>query len=147
MRLQSFVFIILLNLCACANKTTSDTLETLFEVDLAFSKLSEENGMQEAFLSYIDENGVILRRNSMPIVGRSTLSDLYEESGPFQGTLTWKPLDGQISDGGDLGFTYGTYTIKLPDTVRFGTYVSIWKKNEKGEWKFVLDTGNQGLGK
>jgi ketosteroid isomerase-like protein len=26
-----------------------------------------------------------------------------------------------------------------------GTYVSIWKKDQFGNWKFVLDTGNEGL--
>jgi ketosteroid isomerase-like protein len=26
-----------------------------------------------------------------------------------------------------------------------GTYCTIWEKNDKGEWRFVLDTGNQGL--
>lgn len=26
-----------------------------------------------------------------------------------------------------------------------GTYVSVWKKDNKGEWKFVLDSGNEGL--
>jgi ketosteroid isomerase-like protein len=30
---------------------------------------------------------------------------------------------------------------------REGTYVTIWKKGQNGNWKFVLDTGNQGLGK
>jgi hypothetical protein len=29
--------------------------------------------------------------------------------------------------------------------VRKGTYVSIWKKDENGNWKWVLDTGNPGL--
>ena len=27
-----------------------------------------------------------------------------------------------------------------------GTYVSIWKKDESGNWKYILDSGNQGTG-
>jgi ketosteroid isomerase-like protein len=27
-----------------------------------------------------------------------------------------------------------------------GTYVTIWRKQKDGKWKFVLDTGNQGVG-
>jgi ketosteroid isomerase-like protein len=26
-----------------------------------------------------------------------------------------------------------------------GTYTTFWKKDKKGKWKFVLDTGNDGL--
>ena len=32
------------------------------------------------------------------------------------------------------------------EVTREGTYVTIWKKDADGNWKFVLDTGNQGLG-
>jgi ketosteroid isomerase-like protein len=32
------------------------------------------------------------------------------------------------------------------DTVIYGTYTSIWKKEKNGKWKFVLDTGNEGIG-
>lgn len=146
--MRSFFVVVVIMLCllSCTSKTSSDTLKTLFEVDLEFSKLSEEKGMQEAFLSYIDEEGVILRENSMPIKGRSTLSEIYKNSGPTKGILTWEPVDGLISTSGDLGYTYGTYTMQMKDTSMYGTYVSIWKKNENGDWKFVLDTGNQGLG-
>ena len=48
---------------------------------------------------------------------------------------------------GDLGYTYGTFNAELKQTgqVNRGSYVSIWIR-EKGRWKWVLDTGNQGLG-
>ncbi|HQB79140.1 MAG TPA: hypothetical protein PLJ52_12430 [Tenuifilaceae bacterium] len=28
-----------------------------------------------------------------------------------------------------------------------GTYVTIWKQNANGYWRFVLDSGNSGLSK
>jgi ketosteroid isomerase-like protein len=34
----------------------------------------------------------------------------------------------------------------LKDTVLRGTYVSVWKKQKDGKWKFMLDTGNEGIG-
>jgi ketosteroid isomerase-like protein len=36
--------------------------------------------------------------------------------------------------------------MKDKDTTIFGTYTSIWKKQSDGTWKFVLDTGNEGVG-
>jgi ketosteroid isomerase-like protein len=48
---------------------------------------------------------------------------------------------------GDLGYTYELFTVTAKDTTMQGTYVSIWKKQKDGNWKFVLDTGNPGGGK
>jgi ketosteroid isomerase-like protein len=31
------------------------------------------------------------------------------------------------------------------DTFFAGTYVSIWKKQPDGKWKFILDSGNEGI--
>ena len=63
--------------------------------------------------------------------------------------LIWKPLNVFISESADLAYTYGTYTltIKNDTSETKGTYVSIWKKQENGTWKWVLDTGNEGLEK
>jgi hypothetical protein len=45
-----------------------------------------------------------------------------------------------------LGYTYGNYQLKMDTLIEKGTYVSIWKKDENGHWKYVLDSGNQGTG-
>jgi ketosteroid isomerase-like protein len=65
--------------------------------------------------------------------------------------LSWEPLFADISKSNDLGYTYGVYKVQMDSpegsTVdKEGTYVTIWKKDKNGDWKFVLDTGNQGLG-
>ena len=62
--------------------------------------------------------------------------------------MTWEPKDGVIARSGELGYTYGVYAMRpsLKDTVIYGTYVSIWKKEKGGKWKYVLDSGNEGIG-
>jgi ketosteroid isomerase-like protein len=60
-------------------------------------------------------------------------------------TLSWQPMNAEISKSGDLGFTYGVYELSIKDSVYKGTYVSIWKKQNDGSWKFVLDSGNEGI--
>jgi ketosteroid isomerase-like protein len=61
--------------------------------------------------------------------------------------MTWEPSGGNVAKSGDLGYTYGVYSLKPKnkDTVFYGTYVSVWKKQEDGKWKFVLETGNEGI--
>lgn len=41
--------------------------------------------------------------------------------------------------------TRGIEVAQTENALLRGTYVTIWEKTD-GIWKFVLDTGNQGLG-
>jgi ketosteroid isomerase-like protein len=61
--------------------------------------------------------------------------------------LSWEPMYEKISAGGDLGYTYGIHSTleKATGSVTRGTYVTIWLRQPDGSWKFVLDTGTQGL--
>ena len=63
-------------------------------------------------------------------------------------TMTWEPRNAVVAQSGELGYTYGVYALRpsVKDTVIYGTYVSIWKKEKDGTWKFVLDSGNEGIG-
>jgi ketosteroid isomerase-like protein len=139
-------FLVIVFLISCTKPiNTKEIKNELLETDLQFSKLSAEKGRNEAFLQYIDSTAVLLRTNSEPIVGKENVIKLFEKEDDTGYTLTWKPLNAEVSVSGDLGFTYGIYELKVDSLIEKGTYTSIWKKNKKGEWKFVLDTGNKGL--
>ena len=143
--------IVLLLLGSCENKKESKppvaNKKELMEVDRAFSRLSEEKGMKNAFIEYIDSNGVLLRPNEMPILGANAI-DFLIQLNDSDFTLTWEPNNAGIAISGDLGYTYGIYAMKprSKDTTIYGTYTSIWKKQKDGKWKFVLDSGNEGIG-
>ena len=118
--------------------------EEIIKADEAFSNMSRKQGMKKAFLEYIDDDGILLRPNHPPIIGADAI-DFLSQANDTSYTLTWKPHAAEASSSGDLGFTYGVYSLMLPDTILSGTYVSIWKKQIDGRWKFVLDTGNEGI--
>jgi ketosteroid isomerase-like protein len=136
---------------SCNNKkasvqTASDQKE-LIEVDRAFSKMSEEKGMKNAFIEYIDSNGVLLRPGEMPIIGANAIDYLIQLNDTGY-KLAWQPNGSTISASGDLGYTFGIYAMKLNsnDSTLYGTYTTIWKRQKDGKWKFVLDSGNEGIG-
>lgn len=119
------------------------------QADIDFSDHSKQNGVKAAFLEYAHNDAVLLRPYMMPIVGFAEVKKFMEE-GDTNFELTWAPLYSDASISGELGYTYGTYSLKFKDESgtqqeRKGTYVSIWKKDETGKWKYVLDTGNPGL--
>lgn len=116
----------------------------VLKADSAFSSLSKKVGMKRAFIEYIDDEGVLLRPNHIPIIGANAI-DFLSEVNDSSYSLTWVPSGGEISASGDLGYTYGIYNLTMKDTVLNGTYVSVWKKQKDGKWKFVLDSGNPGI--
>jgi ketosteroid isomerase-like protein len=109
--------------------------------------MSVKEGMFKAFLFYIAEDGVILRNNSFPSKGKETLTERFSGKSDITFILSWEPLFEKISESGDLGYTYGIHsnTDKQTGEITKGTYITIWQKQGYGNWKFVLDTGTQGL--
>lgn len=140
-----FAGFILFLLIACNKQMNVDTNKELIMVDSAFSALCKEKGMNHAFLYYVAEDGVMLRPNSMPVIGKNKIVDLFQNN-DSNIEFSWHPLYAMVAKSGELGYTYGTYKIDTGNSKQKGTYVSVWKKNKNGEWKFVLDSGNEGLG-
>lgn len=119
----------------------------MMDADRRFSKMSAEKGMKAAFIEYLDSNGVLLRPGHLPIAGADAVDFLIQQNDTDY-SMTWEPRNGVIAKSGELGYTYGIYALRpsAKDTVIYGTYVSIWKKEKGGTWKYVLDSGNEGIG-
>ena len=142
---KTTLIILVLLLFGCNKPMSLDMNKELIAADKAFSALSKEEGMNHAFLSYVAEDGVMLSPNKMPVVGKNKIEALFQ-SDDSKLVFTWNPLHADVAKSGDLGYTYGTYEILEGASIQKGTYVSVWKKDATGEWKFVLDSGNEGLG-
>ena len=143
-----FVFIIIfIAILSCAKNNINHSTGILLKTDREFSAMSIQEGMFKAFLYYIADDGVILRNNSYPEEGKETLEEWFAGKSDTSFTLSWEPVFEKISGSGDLGYTYGIHTTtdKATGEVEKGTYITIWQKQDNGNWKFVLDTGTQGL--
>lgn len=139
--LFSMVFI------SCNWQTQSSNMNTSDDVlnaDIAFSDMSRQVGMKKAFLQYIDNEGTLLRPGHPPLIGADAI-DFISALSDTAYTLSWSPMHADIAKSGDLGYTYGTYQLKLKDSIIKGTYVNIWKKENNGEWKFILNSDNPDL--
>jgi ketosteroid isomerase-like protein len=147
-----FSVIVLLMLVCCKNSKKEKLPPGAFEkmelmdADRAFSAMSEAKGMKAAFIDFLDSNGVLLRPNHLPIAGADAIDFLIQQNDSDY-TLTWEPRNGAVAKSGELGYTYGIYSLRpsIKDTVIYGTYVSIWKKDKDGTWKYILDSGNEGI--
>lgn len=121
-----------------------NALSALQQADVDFSNLSRDSGMRRAFLTYMDDEAVLLRPGRYPIIGADAV-DLISSINDSSFTLTWRPDGADIAQSGDMGYTYGVYNMQIGDSAHKGTYVTVWKKDLDGNWKFCLDSGNEGL--
>lgn len=62
--------------------------------------------------------------------------------------LVWVPMMIDVSDDGTLGYTWGKYEFTPPPAAdgtqppsNVGIYLTIWKRQADGSWKFVYDGG------
>ncbi|MDF1547648.1 MAG: hypothetical protein P1P88_07485 [Bacteroidales bacterium] len=147
MKTKIIILIYATLLFSCKQNKQEQIVNELLNVDKEFSALSVEKGKNHAFLTYMHKDVTILENKSMPIEGKETVAKMYENEPDSDYTLKWKPLRATAAASGDLGYTYGMWMYSTSDTSLLGTYITIWKKNEQGAWKFILDTGNVGLGK
>lgn len=112
---------------------------TLVRMERDFARAAATKGTRDAFLEFIADDGVLFQPG--PVNGKK----FWTERQPRKGLLSWEPIFADVSRAGDLGYTTGPWEFRPngPDDkpVAFGHYFTIWKKQDDGSWKFVLDRG------
>lgn len=117
------------------------TVETLKQLEGEFMKAAAERG-SKGYLSYYAEDAVEMPNGGPIISGKVNIAPGMSFLDDPNNRLTWKPIGGDISSSGDLGYTYGTFEFHSKGKVDYGKYTSIWKLQKNGSWKVVLDMGN-----
>ena len=127
----------------------ADAVMEILKTDMEFSEYSRETSIVKAFLAFADERSVLLRDAGFPLVGKGALEAHMKKRSTDSLIMTWEPIFAEASVAGDLGYSYGTFEIclreKPEEPISNGCYVSIWKRQKNGTWKWVLDAGSQGL--
>ncbi len=130
-------------LAGCCREQKSDP-SVLISTDEAFSRMSVEKGVNAAFIFYADDSVVKLRDGNFPITGKNEMVKFYRSRPDTGMILKWKPVRAEIGQSNDLGYTFGEWelSLKAKDTILYGNYISIWRKQADGSWKYILDAGS-----
>lgn len=145
-----FVLFLSVVLASCGQNNirfeSKEDITSLMEADRAASKESEQNGFNKSMLANVADSAVLLRPSHVPLKGTS-LKNFLQQDTDSTFILSWQPDDAVVAASGELGFTYGIYTLreKKDGSIHQGTYATIWKRENKGKWKILLDTGNPGI--
>jgi ketosteroid isomerase-like protein len=105
--------------------------------DVAFDQQSAADGVAAAFGAWATDDAILVGKLA---VGREAI--VAEFAGSPDDTLRWKPLKGGASSDGALGWTVGEGTYTSGTQQFFSKYITIWRREADGSWKFVADGGN-----
>jgi len=121
-------------------------LEDVRAADDEFARTAIRLGTGRAFGEYAAEDAQIFSTPGEFITGPAAISQAF---GPptDDSKLVWHPVTGEVAQSGDLGFTVGNAVLtskSLDGTpqVRYSKYLTVWKKQRDGTWRYVVDGGN-----
>ena len=111
----------------------------LISTDSLFAAMSVSQGAKPAFLAFAAEDAISFGGGPQLNRGRAAIGAAFDGF-PSGAVLAWSPVGAAIAESGDLGCTIGEATIE--SLHQYSKYLTIWKRQKDGSWKFVADGGN-----
>jgi ketosteroid isomerase-like protein len=112
--------------------------------EIGFSK-SIENRDLEAFRSFLDADARFV--SDRPLRGIEEIASSWSIFIPADAPrIKWRPQFVEVLEDGSLALTRGPYRYTTKDEageelVFWGTFNSVWRKQDDGSWKVVFDAG------
>ncbi len=140
----------LITVAGCQARVDRDAaVRTLLERDRAWSRAAA-TGNVDSILPYWTEDARVLLTDQPAYVGTEAIRQMVTASLAIPGfQISWTPDSAVVSASGDLGYTYGSNRITVPDSAGHlgtieGRYVEVWRKGADGHWRCVIDINNPG---
>jgi ketosteroid isomerase-like protein len=141
MKVTSTIFLLFLGFSSIVCGQTP--LQDMVKAEQAFSKMAEEKTAREAFMAFIAEDGLLFRPGA--VNGKKWMIEHPVPPSDKNPLLAWQPNFAGMSASGDMGFTTGPWESKPdrkdPKPSAYGHFVTVWKKQADGSWKWTMDIG------
>lgn len=125
-------------------KGAEAALEAAKKADREFSAFANKEGvgMGEAFGTFMDARDSLMIAPGSMTKGAEAIRAEFA-TWPADLKMSWEPDGGFGAASGEIAVTTGRYTrTRAGETVGEGRYVTVWRKDEAGDWKGVMDIGN-----
>jgi len=130
---------------ACAEPGAAATAAAVRAADIAFEARAQALGPAEAFRETMDPQDGLQFGASPPTRGAEAIFKVMGGAAAPTSRLEWTPLEAWGARSGDLGVTTGTWKFTPQDSAHpavTGRYVTVWRKDARGQWKGLIDIGN-----
>lgn len=126
---------LLLGLASVAS--SSATLDDVRLADVAFAERAAEAGYHLAFVEYLADDAVLFRPEA--VGGQQWLA----ANDPAPGRLEWRPSAAAAACTGRLAVTSGPWRYANDEggEPAAGHYLSVWRLEQDGQWRVILDHG------
>ena len=122
------------------NTEPADQAAQVLAVDAAFSAASVANGSGPAFQQFAAPNAIAV--SGALVFGPADIGEAF--TGGPNDVISWVPRFSGVAASGDLGFSVGDATFNIEGLgLIFTKYLTVWQKQNTGEWLFVADLGNR----
>lgn len=124
---------------AQSNMNMKSEQKAMMQLDRASAQRSETAGMEASYASILSSDARVYRNTQMPLVGKDSILAYFH---PLKTVVTIDPIKAEIARSGDLGYTYGSYTLREQDSTvatEKGYYVRVWKRESDSKWRVVFD--------
>jgi len=118
-------------------------LNDMVKTEQAFSQMAQDKSIRDAFMAYIADDGLLFRPGA--VNGKKWMIEHPVPPSDKNPVLVWQPAYAGMAVSGDMGFTTGPWEAKADINDEkpqgYGHFVTVWKKQADGTWKFVVDLG------
>jgi ketosteroid isomerase-like protein len=137
------VAMMLLCLAGTTQSQAQTPLQEMVQTEQAFSRMAAEKNVRDAFMEFIADDGLLFRPTA--VNGKKWMNEHPVPASDKHPLLAWQPAFAGMSAAGDLGFTTGPWEfkedVKDEKPAGYGHFVTLWKKQPDGKWRFVVDLG------
>jgi ketosteroid isomerase-like protein len=121
----------------------TSALQSMVDTERAFAAMSEKLGIRPAFMLFIADDGILFRPKA--VLGKKWMVEHPVPPLNKRPQLKWQPGFADIARASDMGYTTGPWEFKddMHDArpSAFGNFLTVWKKQANGSWKFAIDLG------
>ncbi|HET7287580.1 MAG TPA: nuclear transport factor 2 family protein [Pyrinomonadaceae bacterium] len=140
---MKYIVVVVMCLVVQLSVQAQSALQEMVKTEQAFSKMAEQKPTQDAFLAFIADDGLLFRPGA--VNGKKWMLEHPSPPTDEKPLLAWQPSFAGMSASGDMGFTTGPWEfkgdVKDEKPSAYGHFVTVWKKQADGTWKFVVDLG------
>lgn len=120
----------------------------LLEADRAWSEAqAASDSPTDVVMAQFLADAYLLAPDAPLLGGTEAIREVFAGLEAMPGySLAWEPTVAEVGGAGDLGYTIGSYEMKMapegaPITI-VGKYMTVWKKQADGTWKVAVDMFN-----
>jgi ketosteroid isomerase-like protein len=123
---------------------------TLRALDEQWSATAGRNDL-DGTVSFYADDAVLLPPNAPIATDKKSIRDSWAGLLGPNTAVSWKWSKIEVAQSGELAYIYGSYKLAIGATSESGPindtgkFLEVWKKQQGGKWKCVVDTYNSDL--